>query len=108
MKKQPSLSTAFPGKRENPARGGAFGWIGWISLGGFLSDLSEKEPVISQRQNLYAGSGGAPCGVQRRSLCRGMGHPSERTAKRASPLVREQRRDVRASEYPGAGAFRVA
>ena len=37
-----------------------------------------------------------------------MGHPSERTAKRASPLVREQRRDVRASEYPGAGAFRVA
>ena len=42
------------------------------------------------------------------SLCRGMGHPSERTAKRASPLVREQRRDVRASEYPGAGAFRVA
>ena len=46
--------------------------------------------------------------MQRRSLCRGMGHPSERTAKRASPLVREQRRDVRASEYPGAGAFRVA
>ena len=73
MKKQPSLSTAFPGKRENPARGGAFGWIGWISLGGFLSDLSEKEPAISQRQNLYAGPGGAPCGVQRRSLCRGVG-----------------------------------
>lgn len=79
MKKQPSLSTAFPGKRENPARGGAFGRIGWISLGGFLSDLSEKEPAISQRQNLYAGPRGAPCGVQGRSLCRGMGQSLVRT-----------------------------
>ena len=60
MKKQPSLSTAFPGKRENPARGGAFGWIGRIALSCFLSALSGKEPVISQRQNLYAGSGGRP------------------------------------------------